>query len=187
MGKNVKNGNWGLNSFNGIDIPPSGPSLYLTVDLAFIQGCSVILCLKADRHFTSLELSCFLSPFKIDQWPYFRPCIFFLKWKLLSSIAQNFFLNIPYPVNFFPKYPVSRKPKYGLHREFYPKHIVRAWWSLWGVVWPQCSHRFYRHDQRTAKASGIQDLVVRKPSYTNLLKTGESALRFSFWRDWLHQ
>ena len=54
MGKNVKNGNWGLNSFNGIDIPPSGPSLYLTVDLVFIQGCWVILCLKADRHFTRI-------------------------------------------------------------------------------------------------------------------------------------
>ena len=54
MGKNVKNGNWGLNSFNGIDIPPSGPLLYLTVDLAFIQGYSVILCLKADRHFTRI-------------------------------------------------------------------------------------------------------------------------------------
>ena len=54
MGKNVKNGNWGSNSFNGIDIPPSGPSLYLTVDVAFIQGCSVILCLKADRHFTRI-------------------------------------------------------------------------------------------------------------------------------------
>ena len=60
--KNVKNGNWGLNSFNGIDIPPSGPSLYLTVDLAFIQGCSVILCLKADRHFTRIIIF-FLSPF----------------------------------------------------------------------------------------------------------------------------
>ena len=54
MGKNVKNGNWGLNSFNGIDIPPSGPSLYLTVDLAFIQGCSVNLCLEADRYFTTI-------------------------------------------------------------------------------------------------------------------------------------
>ena len=41
-------------SFNGIDIPPSGLSLYLTVDLAFIQGCSVILCLKADKHFTRI-------------------------------------------------------------------------------------------------------------------------------------
>ena len=63
--KNVKNGNWGLNSFNGIDIPPSGPSLYLTVDLAFIQGCSVILCLKSDRLFTRIII--FLSPF-IDNW-----------------------------------------------------------------------------------------------------------------------
>ena len=33
---------------------PSGPSLYLTVDLAFTQGCSVILCLKAGRHFTRI-------------------------------------------------------------------------------------------------------------------------------------
>lgn len=29
-GKNVKNGDYGFNSFNEIDISPSGPSLYLT-------------------------------------------------------------------------------------------------------------------------------------------------------------
>ena len=29
-GKNVKNGSYGFNSFNEIDISPSGPSLYLT-------------------------------------------------------------------------------------------------------------------------------------------------------------
>ena len=49
-----KKGNGGLNSFSGIDIPPSGPLFYLTVDLAFIQGYSVILCLKAVRHFTRI-------------------------------------------------------------------------------------------------------------------------------------
>ena len=54
-GKKYKiKGNGGLNSFSGIDIPLSGPLFYLTVDLAFIQGCSVILCLKADRHFTRI-------------------------------------------------------------------------------------------------------------------------------------
>ena len=36
MAKNAKNGNYGLNSFNGIDISPSGLSSYLTMDLAFI-------------------------------------------------------------------------------------------------------------------------------------------------------
>ena len=31
----------------------------------------------------------------------------FKKWELRSSISQNLFLNIPYPFNFPPKYPVS--------------------------------------------------------------------------------
>ena len=71
--KNVKNGNWGLNSFNGIDIPPSGPSLYLTVDLAFIQGRSVILCLKADRHFTRIIMFFCHHLLTIERW-WSKPC-----------------------------------------------------------------------------------------------------------------
>ena len=72
MGKNVKNGNWGWNSFNGIDFPPSGPSLYLKVDLAFIQGCSVILCLKADTLHKNYHVFCH-HLLTIKSW-WSKPC-----------------------------------------------------------------------------------------------------------------
>ena len=72
----------------------------------------------------------FISDPILDNAFYF---IFFKKWKLLSSISQNFFLNIPYPDNFFPKYSVSRKPQIGSPSWILPKtHIARLMITMRG-------------------------------------------------------
>ena len=81
--------------------------------LGKIQIISLATCQYTVYFFT-------FCAFKIDRWTCFRPFYSFKKWELWCSISQNFFLNISYPDNFSPKYPVSRWPQIGPHKSCRP-------------------------------------------------------------------